>query len=144
MNNLANLAYQLNTHKTESGIGFYAELSDSEDLLTVVCDSDPESPVFLVQSEEQILTVSQLFSKDDVLDGQREKLNETLLNLSPVVPLSSIGLQGNDYILFGAMSINTTFENLVHELFVQVDNVSDVLDSLSTYLNVTADDVEEL
>jgi uncharacterized protein YjfI (DUF2170 family) len=50
------------------------------------------------------------------------------------VPLSSVGLQDNNYILFGAMSVNTTIENIAHELEVQAENTIDVLETISPLL----------
>ncbi|MCI5144162.1 MAG: DUF2170 family protein, partial [Candidatus Electrothrix sp. AR3] len=54
--------------------------------------------------------------------------------LSPAVPLSSIGLQGSTYILFGAMPLETSFENIVHELEVQAENTVEVLDAIESLL----------
>ena len=58
-----------------------------------------------------------------------------LLRLSPAVPLSSIGLQGDTYILFGAMAKETLFENIAHELEVQAENTIDVLEVVEDFLN---------
>jgi len=50
--------------------------------------------------------------------------------MSPAVPLSSLGLQGDMYILFGAMALSTSVENIVHELEVQAENTIEVLEEI--------------
>ena len=63
-----------------------------------------------------------------------DELNRTFLQLSPAVPLSSLGLQGDTYILFGAMALSTRFEVVAHELEVQAENTIDVLEAIEHLL----------
>lgn len=130
---LEDLAFKLNTYEDAEGTRFSAELSPDAETLQVVCESDPDSSIVVIVSEEQIISISPLFDRDDIDADLLAKLDHTLLGLNPVIPLSSIGLQENVYILFGAMSVNTSIENIAHELAVQADNVTDVLASLENY-----------
>lgn len=129
---LEELALRLNTHSTPEGTTFFAELQD--DLIQVVCSSNEEFPINIVKTDMQILTVSHLFSEDEVMDGSLEELNKILLQLNPSIPLSSVGLKDGQYILFGAMAIETLFENLAHELEVQAENVIELLEAISPML----------
>ena len=129
---LEELALRLNTHSTPEGTTFFAELQD--DLIQVVCSSNEEFPINIVKTDMQILTVSHLFSEDEVMDGSLEELNKILLQLNPSIPLSSVGLKDVQYILFGAMAKETLFENLAHELEVQAENVIELLEAISPML----------
>lgn len=137
MNNLEDLAYQLNTFETSAGARFAAEYLEGSQTLQVSCDINPDAAIFIVVSEEQILSVTPLFHINDVKQDARPTLYETLLRLSPVIPLSSIGLQDHNCILFGAMSVNSSVENIAHELECQADNYTEVLAALADYFDTT-------
>ncbi len=130
---LEDLAFKLNTIESSSGARFAAEYSADTDTLKVTCDINPEAMIFMVQSDEQIISVTPLFGLDEIEPEAKSELFETLLRISPVVPLSSIGLQENNCVLFGAMPVNTLFENIAHELECQADNYSDVLIALDSF-----------
>ncbi len=132
-NKLEDLALRLNTSSTPDGVTFFAEMQD--DMVTVTCSNNDEFPIKIVETETQLITVSHLFSIDEVADGAMNELNSILLSLNPAIPLSSVGLQNGQYILFGAMALETTFENLMHELAVQADNVINLLDAVSPSLS---------
>lgn len=132
-NKLEDLALRLNTSSTPDGITFLAEIQD--DMITVTCSNNEEFPIKIVETDTQIITVSHLFSTDEVADGAIDELNGILLGLNPAIPLSSVGLQDGQYILFGAMALETTFDNLMHELSVQADNVIDLLEAVSPSLS---------
>ncbi len=133
--NLEDLAYKLNTYSSITGVSFAATLAEDEETLEVVCNTNPDASIFVVISDQQILAITPLFSVDDIQESLRDELNKTLLSLSPVIPLSSIGLQENNYVLFGAMPITTVFDNIAHEFEVQADNTNDVLIALESYFD---------
>ncbi|MDX8378976.1 MAG: DUF2170 family protein [Gallionella sp.] len=129
---LDELVLRLNTYSTPEGTTFFAELQD--ELIHVVCSNNEEFPINIVKTDMQILTVSHLFSEDEVLDGKLDELNKIMLQLNPSIPLSSVGLKDGQYILFGAMAVETLFENLAHELGVQAENVIELLEAVSPLL----------
>ena len=131
---LEDLALHLNTTTTDEGTRFDAVITDSG-VIEVICSNNDEFPVHIAMTETQILSVTALFHADEVREGKSDELNSLLLQLSPAVPLSSIGLQDGNYILFGAMALNTTFENFTHELEVQAENTLDVLEAIEDSLN---------
>ncbi len=130
---LEGIATRLNTSTTQDGVTFFAQLQD--DMVEVICSNNDEFPIKIVETDTQLITVSHLFSVDEVASGAVNELNGILLSLNPAIPLSSVGLQNNQYILFGAMALETTFDNLMHELAVQADNVIDLLDAVSPSLS---------
>ena len=131
---LDDLAFRLNDYVDEEGTTFDALVTEN-DILEVVCSNNDEFPIHVTMTETQILSVTPLFSVAEVQSGKHDELNETFLRLSPAVPLSSIGLQGDAYILFGAMALDTRFEVIAHELEVQAENTIDVLEAVEHLLN---------
>lgn len=131
---LEDLAFQLNTYTSESGTTFDALVGEDR-ILEVTCSNNDEFPINVTATDTQLLAVTPLFHVNEVVSGGAEALHEMLLRLSPAVPLSSIGLQGDTYILFGAMAKETLFENIAHELEVQAENTIDVLEVVEDFLN---------
>ena len=131
---LDDLAFQLNDYTGEEGTTFDALVTE-RDLLEVVCSNNDEFPIHVTMTETQILAVTPLFNVGEVKPGQIDELNATFLRLSPAVPLSAIGLQGDTYILFGAMALTTRFEVIAHELEVQAENTIDVLEAVEQLLD---------
>ena len=131
--NLDELAFRLNSFQGEEGTTFDALVTD-DGILEVTCSNNDEFPIHVTTTDTQLLSVSPLFSTDEVQPGSFEELNEAFLRLSPAIPLSSVGLQGNTYILFGAMALTTRFEVIAHELEVQAENTIDVLETIEHLL----------
>ncbi len=75
----------------------------------VVCSNNDEFPIHLALTETQLLAITPLFSVDEVVANEVVNLNKMLLQLAPAVPLSAFGLQGDTYILFGAIALGYTF-----------------------------------
>lgn len=130
---LDQLSYRLNDHTTDEGTSFDALLMDNG-VLEVVCSNNDEFPIHLAITETQLLTVTPLFSLAEVAPNEVDNLNKMLLQLAPAVPLSAFGLQGDTYILFGAIALGTSFEIIVHELEVQAENTIDVLEAIQPLL----------
>ncbi len=124
---LDDLGFFLNTYVSDEGTKFDAVL-DEDQILVVICSSNDEFPIHMTKTDTQLLAVTPLFKSSEVKDGALEELHETFLRLSPAVPLSSIGLQGDTYILFGAMALSTSLEVVAHEVGVQAENTIDVLE----------------
>ena len=133
-NTLEELAHSLNSATTEEGTSFDAVITDNG-VIEVTCSNNDEFPIHIAMTDTQLLSVTPLFNISEVKEGKIDELNSMLLQLSPAVPLSSIGLQDGNYILFGAMALNTMFENIVHELEVQAENTLDVLEAIEPLLD---------
>jgi uncharacterized protein len=131
---LEDLAFQLNKAITDEGTTFDAAMTAEEGVLEVICSNNEEFPVHIAQTETQILTITPLFKTSEVAEGKVDELNTMLLQLSPAVPLSAVGLQGDTYILFGAMALESSVENVLHELEVQAENTLEVLEIVESLL----------
>lgn len=130
---LDDLAFYLNDHAGVEDTTFDAVVT-GDDILEVVCSNNDEFPIHITRTETQLLSVTPLFSNEEVAPGNVAELNAAFLRLSPAVPLSAVGLQGNTYILFGAMALTTRFEVIAHELEVQAENTIEVLEAVEHLL----------
>ena len=131
---LDDLAFHLNDYSGEEGTTFDALVTE-RDILEVVCSNNDEFPIHVTMTETQILAVTPLFNLGEVKPDRLDELNAIFLRLSPAVPLSAIGLQGDIYILFGAMALSTRFEAIAHELEIQAENTIDVLEAVEHLLD---------
>jgi uncharacterized protein len=104
-------------------------------VLQIIVEGFDELPVYVTATEEQILCVTNLFTKDEVKADLIDELNSTLLQLTVNVPLSSFGVIDEQYVLFGAMSVSTLQENIAHELVTQAENSLEALEALEQFLN---------
>lgn len=89
-------------------------------------------PVRLVVNDEEIFVTTVLCGKGAV--KQPARFNEACLRLGPTLPLSNVGLVGNDYILFGQLSAHSPLANIVEELDVLGRNAVESLSALSALI----------
>lgn len=99
----------------------------------IVQDVD-EFPIMISVGEEQILLVTQLWGADEILEGKTDELNAVLLRANLPVPLSSFSIMADRYVIFGAMSVNSSVNEIVEETFTLADNIVDALDFCKEYL----------
>lgn len=131
---LQEIAYQINRENQPGGNTFSAEFNAQTGTVTVENSDTPDAVVIVVATDTQILTITPLFEEASVNEELRPELNRGLLTISLPMALSSVGLQDNRYVLFGAMAIETTMANLLHEIEVQIDNYNDVLEAVADYI----------
>ncbi|WP_075594410.1 YjfI family protein [Pseudoalteromonas sp. PAB 2.2] len=134
---LNELSIKLASFETE-GVSFESFLianPGEQDVLQVIVDGNDELPIFVTQTEEQLLCISYLFAEDEVKADMRDKLNETLLRLNVPIPLSAFAKIDDKYAIFGALSVNSSFDDITHELVTLADNAIDALEAVTIYLN---------
>lgn len=134
---LNELSIKLASFETE-GVSFESFLianQGEQDVLQVIVDGNDELPIFVTQTEEQLLCISYLFAEDEVQAGMRNELNETLLRLNVPIPLSAFAKIDDKYAIFGALSVNSSFDDITHELVTLADNAIDALEAVTIYLN---------
>ncbi|RZF93304.1 DUF2170 family protein [Pseudoalteromonas sp. CO302Y] len=134
---LNELSIKLASFETE-GVSFESFLianPGEQDVLQVIVDGNDELPIFVTQTEEQLLCISYLFAEDEVQADMRNELNETLLRLNVPIPLSAFAKIDDKYAIFGALSVNSSFDDITHELVTLADNAIDALEAVTIYLN---------
>jgi hypothetical protein len=93
-----------------------------------------ELPVFVSVSEDQILCISYLWGTEEVKPECVNEMHESMLEMNIPMPLSSFSKIGDKYVVFGALSINSSFADVEHELAVLSNNAIEVIDDMSDYL----------
>lgn len=134
---LNEISIKLASFETE-GVSFESFLianPGEQDVLQVIVDGNDELPIFVTQTEEQLLCISYLFAEDEVKANMRDELNETLLRLNVPIPLSAFAKIDDKYAIFGALSVNSSFDDIAHELVTLADNAIDALEAVTIYLN---------
>ncbi|WP_404341593.1 YjfI family protein [Pseudoalteromonas mariniglutinosa] len=134
---LNELSIKLASFETE-GVSFESFLianPGEQDVLQVIVDGNDELPIFVTQTQEQLLCISYLFAEDEVKAEMRHELNETLLRLNVPIPLSAFAKIDDKYAIFGALAVSSSFDEITHELVTLADNAIDALEAVTIYLN---------
>jgi uncharacterized protein YjfI (DUF2170 family) len=131
---LQELSIKLADH-THEGVGFESFLiSGDQDVLQVVVEGFDELPIFVTVTDEQMMCISYLFGGDELKEGVADELNATLLKLNVPMPLSSFAIIEDKYSIFGALSVNSNFDDIAHELVTLADNAIDALETIEEFL----------
>ena len=133
-NKLQEIANAINMQSINSNSSYTATIREDGGTLLIENINSPEAIIVIVITGNQILSITPLFLISSVIPERVAELNKVLLTISLPLSLSSLGIQDDRYILFGSMAINTTIENLVHEIEVQAANYDDVMDSLDEFI----------
>lgn len=94
-----------------------------------------ELPIYLTQSESQMICICYLWDDTEVIPDKRAEMLEVMLDMNIPMPLSSFGRIGSRYTIFGALSLDSSAESIARELTVLSDNALDAIEAMSEYLN---------
>ena len=104
------------------------------DVLQVTIEDFDEIPCYVSVTDTQILCISYLINEDEVKPGQRTVMLEEMLELNIPMPLSSFSKIGERYVIFGALAINSSFDDLCHELITLSENAVEAITALEEFL----------
>ena len=105
------------------------------EVVQVVFKDRKELPIYLTQSESQMICICYLWDDNEVIPGKRTEMLEVMLDMNIPIPLSSFGRIGSRYTIFGALSLDSSAESIAKELTVLSDNALDAIEAMSDYLN---------
>ncbi|PAY01160.1 hypothetical protein CKO50_11665 [Pseudoalteromonas sp. HM-SA03] len=134
---LNELSIKLASFETE-GANFESFLIANEgeqDVLQVIVDGNDELPIFVTQTEEQLVCISYLFKESEVKPELLNELNEALLKLNVPIPLSAFAKIDEQYAIFGALAVSSSIDEITHELVTLADNAIEALEAVTVYLN---------
>ncbi len=94
-----------------------------------------EFPIYLTQSESQMICICYLWRDEEVSADKRVRMLESMLDMNVPMPLSSFGRIGDWYAIFGALDQDSSASSIIKELTVLSDNALDAVDAMSGYLN---------
>lgn len=106
----------------------------NEEVVLVNVEGREELPMFVTQSDEQILCICYLWNEDEVRADKRLEMLEAMLDLNVPMPLSSFARLQDQYVLYGALSTGSRAEELALELITLSDNAVDAIETMTSYL----------
>lgn len=119
----------------ESGFPFDVNPIPGEvEVLQIVIEDREELPIFVSASEEQILCIAYLFKKAEVKPDSTNEMNQAMLGANISMPLSSFAVIDDQYVIFGALSVRSSLEDIVHEIEVLSSNIVEAIEALGEYL----------
>ena len=122
--NTIDLALKFIEHSKEGGGATFdcQPIPNSPDVLQVTMNEMEEIPVYVSITDTQILCIVYLWSEADVAPDKKVEMMETMLEMNIPVPLSAFAKVNGRYALFGALSVNASFEEIVHEVATLTEN----------------------
>lgn len=119
----------------ESGFTFQINPIPGEvEVLQILVEGREELPIFVSTSAEQIMCIAYLFKSDEVQSNKIDDMNKAMLSTNISMPLSSFALIDGQYVLYGSLSVNSSLDDIVHEIEVLSSNVIDAIETVSDYL----------
>ncbi len=135
--NIHTIADHLNSlaDNSDTGMSFDCQpISGEVDVLQITILGREELPVFVSVTDDQILCISYLWGSDEVKTDCIGAMHESMLEMNIPMPLSSFSKIGDKYVIFGALSIGSNFDDIEHELAVLSNNALEVIDDMGDYL----------
>lgn len=117
------------------GFTWNCELIDSDiPVLKVTIAGREELPIFISRAGDEVLCMCYLFDESQVEESRRAEMLEVMLRMNLPMPLSSFGKLQDQYIVFGALSANSSLESLIREVTTLSDNSIEAIGAMSEYL----------
>lgn len=135
--NIHTIANHLNqlADNSETGMVFDCQpIAGEVDVLQITVIDREELPIFMSVTDDQILCITYLWGAEEVKAEKLHEMHESMLEMSIPMPLSSFSKIGDKYVIFGALSINSTFDDIEHELAVLSNNAIEIIDDMNDYL----------
>lgn len=135
--NIHKIADHLNTlaDNSDTGLVFDCQpISGEVDVLQISVIGREELPIFVSVTDDQILCITYLWGEDEVKPGSLAEMHTSMLEMNIPMPLSSFSKIGDKYVIFGALSMSSSFLDIEHELAVLSNNALEVIDDMSEYL----------
>jgi hypothetical protein len=134
MSQLKELAIKLSDAQWEGWSFNCLPMPGEQEVLQVTLSEQDEIPLYITITDSQMLCIAYLFMSEEVKDEMKDELNEQCLQLNIPMPLSAFAKMGNQYVLFGALSTSSSFENIQKELVTLGENAPEALEALENYL----------
>lgn len=120
---------------SETGMVFDCQpISGEVDVLQISIIDREELPIFVSVTDDQILCITYLWGTEEVKPESINEMHVSMLEMNIPMPLSSFSKIGDKYVIFGALSINSTLADIEHELAVLNNNAVEIIDDMSEYL----------
>ena len=133
--NTRDLALRISDLSSFEGFEFECQPIPGEmEVLQITLWEYEELPCFVSVTDSQILCITYLFTEDEVKTESRTDMLEEMLELIIPMPFSSFSKIGDRYVVFGALSISSSIEDICHEIITLTENAVESIDALEVYL----------
>ena len=135
--NIHKIADHLNTLANDSVTGMIFDcqpISGEVDVLQITIIEREELPIFVSVTDDQIIAITYLWGEDEVKTESRSVMQESMLEMNIPMPLSSFSKIGDKYVIFGALSVTSSFSDIEHELTVLSNNALEVINDMNEFL----------
>lgn len=121
--------------KAEAHLHFEVQPIPGEvEVLKITIEDRDELPIFLSVTESEILCISYLWKESEIIAAKKAEMLEEMLELNIPMPLSAFAKIGDQYVIFGSLSIHSSITEVVHELEVLSSNAVAVIKEMTGYL----------
>ena len=104
------------------------------EVLQITVEDCEELPIFLSVADSQILCIAYLWKESEVREERRAEMLEDMLEMNIAMPLSSFAKIGDQYVIFGALSVKANIEEVLHELEMLSSNSIAVIKEMTEFL----------
>ncbi|RYV03721.1 DUF2170 domain-containing protein [Shewanella sp. OPT22] len=135
--NIHTIANYLNGLGDQGQTGFTFDcipIDGEVEVLQVNVVDREEIPVFISVTENQVLCISYLWDESEVVLDKRTEMFQTMLELNIPMPLSAFAKVDEKYVVYGALSLNSSMNEIEQEVAVLSDNCIEVIDEMVAYL----------
>lgn len=120
----------------ESGFPFEVNPIPGEvEVLQIIVEDREELPIFVSLSEDQILCIAYLFRQEEINVEKYHEMHHAMLVANISIPLSAFAMIGDQYVIYGSLSVNASLEDVVYELEMLSSNTIEAIEAMSDYLN---------
>lgn len=132
---LSDYAIRLAQLRTTEGYTFECQhIAGDPDVLHIELQGTDSVPIFMTQTDSQILCIVYLWTEDDVIPATREAMLEMMLDTSIAIPLSAYARTDTHYVLYGSLSVASSFDRVVEEIITLNNNTFDVLTAMDDFI----------
>lgn len=132
---LGELEALINNYQDDEGQVYSAEVIQGEvEVLQVVIQEKEEFPIYVTVDDSQILCTTYIWKESEIKQDTKAELTDMLITMNVPMPLSSFSKVGDQYIIFGSLSVNSSDEDICHEISILSDNTIDAVETFSDYL----------
>lgn len=134
MSQLRELAIKLSDAQCEGRSFNCLPMPGEQEVVQVTLSDQDEIPMYVTITDTQMLCIAYLFHENEVKEASIADLNEQCLQINIPMPLSAFAKIDDQYVLFGALSTKSSFEDIQKELLTLGENAVDALEALEDYL----------
>ena len=137
MTDLNNITEHLSNLESDDASGFTFDvqpISGEVEVIKVTVEGREELPIYISQADTQILCIAYLFAEDEVKEDSKAELHTAMLVMNIPMPLSSFAKIDDQYVVFGALSVNSSLEDVVREIEMLSENTLEAIEAVREYL----------